>query len=200
MPLGTGSYVGRLPNLNALLVGLQGNVAPPPAAQPVDTAVLARRATSLLTIDPPALRMSVVTSGFVGLPLWLWINEGPAATGPVAATATAGGARVTAVGRLSAVEWSMGPPGAEITCAGPGTPWNGQAGPSPDCGYTYALRSLPERTAGTGRWTVTATGVWTVTWTGINAGAPVNGQDTLRLTSQMSLPVGEVQVLGRGGS
>ena len=66
---------------------------------------------------------------------------------------------MTATGRLVAVEWSLGPAGARVVCRGAGTPWRGQAGASPDCGYTYQLRSLPERTGGSGRWPVTATGV-----------------------------------------
>lgn len=196
-PFDNSSWAVGLPaNLGILLLNLPG---PAPVAGPVDPAVLARRARSLLTIAPPVMRMSTSGQAYVGLPLWLWIEGGKAATGPVTATATAGAATVTAVGRLTAVEWSMGPPGAVVRCPGPGTRWTGQAGPSPDCGYTYALRSLSERTRGSGRWAVSATGVWTVTWTGINAGVPVNGQDTLRLTSQMSLPVGEVQVLTGGG-
>lgn len=165
----------------------------------MNVGALARRATSLLTIAPPAMRMSSIGAGYVGLPVWLWIEAEPASAGPISATATAGAAQVTAVGELSAVEWSMGPPGATMRCAGPGTRWTGQPGASPDCGYTYTLRSLPERTRGTGRWTVAATAVWTVTWSGVNAGVPVGGQETLRLTSQMELPVGEVQVLTGGG-
>ena len=193
---GTGSYVGRF-DPNGLLAALIQQA--PAAAAPVDTGALARRATSLLTIAPPVMRMSADGKGFVGLPLWLWIDTGTVAANPTSATAAAGAAQVTAVGRLSGVEWSMGPPGAMVRCTGPGARWTGQPGASPDCGYTYTMRSLPERTGGTGRWTVAATAIWTVTWSGVNAGAPVAGQDTLRLTSQMTLPVGEVQVLTGGG-
>jgi hypothetical protein len=73
-----------------------------------------------------------------------------------------------------------------------------QKGPSPDCGYTYRLRSLPERTAGAGRWPVTATSVWTVTWAGTSNGAPVTGVETLRVSTSTSLAVGEIQVLVAG--
>jgi hypothetical protein len=58
---------------------------------------------------------------------------------------------------------------------------------------------LPERTAGAGRWPVTATAVWQVAWAGFSAGAPVAGAQTVRLTTQTSLAVGEVQVLTAGG-
>ena len=94
----------------------------------------------------------------------------------------------------------MGPPGTVVQCSGPGTPWSGGTGPSPDCGYTYAERSLPARTGGTGRWTVTVTGVWQVTWDGVSGGAPVAGVQTVALTSTRALSVGELQVLVTGGA
>lgn len=197
MPLGDGWLVGAIPNpadfLNALPAD-DGATAPGPR---VLGQLLARRAVEQLTLAPPVVHTSVMDSGFIGVPMWLWIDD--AGTGPATATATAGAAQVTAVGRLSAVEWSVGPPGALVRCAGPGTPWTGQDGPSPDCGYVYELRSLPERTAGTGRWTVTATSVWTVIWSGVSGGVPVDGQQTVRVSADTSLAVGEVQVLVDGG-
>lgn len=174
-------------------------VGPGGAAAALDPALLAQRAVDELDIAPPALRASVEGTAFVGVPLWLWIDGGEAATGPVSATATAGAARVTATARLSAVEWSMGPPGETVRCAGPGTPWTGQDGESPDCGFVYTQRSLPERTGGRGSWTVTATAVWGVTWSGVSGGAPVAGSDTVLLSSEVELPVGELQVLVGGG-
>jgi hypothetical protein len=189
--------VGTLPDPDDFLAGLPGGSAPAPgpAAAPH---VLARQAIKRLSLPPPVLRTSIVDSGYVGVPVWLWIDDDAPFTGPVSATATAGAAAVTATGRLSAVEWSMGPPGAEVRCAGPGTPWTGQKGPSPDCGYVYELRSLPERTQGTGRWTVTATSVWTVIWSGTSNGAPVSGEETVRTSTSTSLAIGEIQVLVAG--
>jgi hypothetical protein len=93
----------------------------------------------------------------------------------------------------------MGPPSERVVCSGPGTPWSGQPGPSPDCGYVYALRSLPERTEGTGRWPIVATSVWRVEWTGVSGGGPVAGGQTVRVSSEASLPVGEIHVLVSGG-
>ena len=81
----------------------------------------------------------------------------------------------------------------------PGTPWTGQPGPSPDCGYTYKLRSLPARTGGAGRWPITATTHWQVDWQGTSAGAPVAGQEELALSTSTALPVGELQALVTGG-
>lgn len=64
---------------------------------------------------------------------------------------------------------------------------------------SYQQRSLPDRTNGTGLWPLTATTVWNVTWTGTSAGAPVTGTQTLRLTTETGLAVGEVQVLVADG-
>ncbi|OLT11773.1 hypothetical protein BJF78_26240 [Pseudonocardia sp. CNS-139] len=172
-----------------------------PAAEPVPAAVLAQRAIRALELQPPAARISADTQGYVGVPLWLWVEGGPEASGPVSATAAAGASAVTATGRLSGVEWEMGPPGALVRCAGTGTPWTGQSGPSPDCGFTYTQRSTPERTGGVGWWPVTVTAVWQVTWEGVTGGVPVAGEQTLLLASAAELVVGEVQVLvdGSGG-
>ncbi len=199
-PLGDGGWARNdtvVPDAADLLAA-----APPAPAAPgvVPVDVLAQRAIEQLDLAPPAPRMSVEGMGFVGVPLWLWIDGGEAATGPVSATATAGAAEVTATARLSAVEWSMGPPGEVVRCSGPGTPWSGQDGSSPDCGYVYARRSLPERTDGSGVWPVTATAEWTVTWSGVSAGVQVDGEDTLLLTTETSLPVGEIQVLVGSGN
>ncbi|MDN5915628.1 MAG: hypothetical protein L0I76_11055 [Pseudonocardia sp.] len=130
--------------------------------------------------------------------MWLWIDGNAESIGPISATATAGAASVTATAQLSEVEWTMGPPGGTVRCAGPGTRWTGQEGPSPDCGYTYQQRSLPDRTAGAGRWTITATGVWTVRWSGASGGAPVTGEQAVRVPNQTTLAVDEVQVLVGG--
>ncbi|WP_214405765.1 hypothetical protein [Pseudonocardia lacus] len=171
---------------------------PAPPAPATDPAVVAQQAIELLDLRGPQIRMSATGTAFIGVPLWLWIDQGPTFTGPLSATAAAGTATVTATGRLLAVEWSLGPPGARVRCAGPGTPWTGEPGPSPDCGYSYEQRSLPERTNGTGRWPVTATSVWQVDWAGTSAGAPVTGTETVRIPTETSLAVGEIQVLVTG--
>lgn len=197
-PVGNGGWGQRaLPDLPGLL-GEPRPDAPGVGDASVAPEVLAQRAVEQLSLPPPVLHTSAGGSGFVGVPMWLWIDGGTAYTGPVSATATAGAARVTATAELSAVEWSMGPPGEIVRCAGPGTPWAGQDGPSPDCGYTYLQRSLPDRTAGTGRWNVVTTSVWTVTWAGFSAGAPVAGDQTVRVSTGTTLAVGEIQVLVDG--
>lgn len=188
------------PDRTAELAALLANPgAAPLAVAPVDPQVPARLAISELELSGPVIRSSTGDRGFVGVPIWLWIDRGPTLTSPRSATAAVGNAEVTATGRLSAVEWNMGPPGAQVVCDGPGTPWTGQPGPSPDCGYLYELRSLPERTGGTGRWPIVATSVWQVEWAGTSGGVPVAGQQTVRVSTDTSLSIGEIQVLVSGG-
>lgn len=198
-PVGDGGWSAQgVPDFSEFLDAEPPAEPDQPVEPEVDLGALVQRAVEELTLSPPVLRTSVAGSGYVGVPVWLWIEGDVASTGPVSATATAGAARVTATGRLSAVEWSMGPPGGTVLCAGPGTPWDGQTGSSPDCGYTYEQRSLSERTDGSGRWPVTATSMWTVTWTGVSGGVPVAGEETVRVSAESSLGVGEVQVLVGG--
>ncbi|MFC4945827.1 hypothetical protein ACFPFQ_20345 [Pseudonocardia sp. GCM10023141] len=191
-----GTVLGQpqLPDPNLLAAPGRPNVAPPNF-----TAVAAQHAVGLLRLQAPSIQISAVGTGFVGVPVWLWIDRGPQFTGPVSATATAGSAQVTATGHLVEVDWLMGPEGAQVRCTGPGTPWTGQRGPSPDCGYVYAARSLPERTGGTGRWPITATSVWQVDWAGTTGGVPVAGGQVVQVAAQTTLAVGEVQVLITGG-
>jgi hypothetical protein len=193
--------LGVGPNRTDELLALLAEAADPGTATPlaVDPAIPAQLAINELELSGPVIRLSTGDSGFVGVPVWLWIERDPDLTGPRSATAAVGDAEVTATGRLTSVEWELGPPGERVVCDGPGTPWTGQAGPSPDCGYVYELRSLPERTGGTGRWPIVATVVWQVDWAGTSGGAPVSGQQTVRVPAETSVSVGEIQVLVSGG-
>ncbi len=176
------------------------STAPRPTgrAAPVDDpGIPVRSAISQLQLAEPTIRLAGGAPAVVGVPVWLWLDDVPDSA--PTATAAVGDAQVTATARLTSVEWTLGPSGATVSCAGPGTPWNGQVGASPDCGYVYRERSLPERTGGTGRWPITATAVWQVGWRGISGGAPVAGGQELRLTSETSIAVDEIQVLVVGG-
>lgn len=176
------------------------NAAPPAAVQaaPIDPAIPTRIAINRLELNKPAIRFSGGQQLYIGLPVWLWIDQAAGEADVATATAAVGDANVQATARLSGVEWSMGPMGADVFCVGPGTPWNGEAGPSPDCGYTYTERSLPDRTGGAAGWTVVATAVWQVEWEGVSGGLPVAGAEELRLESAVEIPVDEVQVLVTG--
>jgi len=169
--------------------------APPAPPPPPSAAVVAQIAISQLDLTAATPRLSANPNLAVGLPVFLWVEQSPTTTGPVSTTVTAGPTSVTAVATVSRIDWSMGPAGAVVSCAGPGTP--APAGPifhgnnSPDCGYSYALRSLPERTGGLGKWPVTATTVWNITW----FGAGQAGAQGLSLTSRTAVEVGELQTL-----
>jgi hypothetical protein len=180
------------------LPAVPGQPAAAPAPNPV---LVAQSAISQLNLKAPTPRLSAVGHTAVGLPVWMWVDGGAAATGPLTAMATAGATTVTAKATVDRIEWSMGPAGATVICRGPGTPvavgtpmYAGQN--SPTCGYSYQLRSLRERTGGTGRWPVTATSVWKITWTG---GGQTGGQE-LPLTAGTDLEVGELQAVITGGS
>jgi hypothetical protein len=177
-------------------------VAPgaPAAPLPPSPAQVAQVAIAELGLRAGAPQLSANPNTAVGLPVWMWVTRSAQTTGPASVTATLGPTTVTATAVLSSITWSMGPAGAVLTCNGPGTPAPGrllfQGDNSPDCGYSYALRSLPERTGGTGRWPVTATSTFAITWTG----AGQNGAETLTLSASTSVEVGELQAVVTGGN
>jgi len=168
--------------------------APPPPPPPAP-AVVAQIAISRLGLKAATPHLSANPNTAVGLPVWLWVDRSPQMTGPMSTTATAGPTSVTATASLSKVIWSMGQPGGEVACSGPGTPAPG--GPlfagdnSPDCGYAYTLRSLKERTGGTGKWPVTVASVWSITW----FGGGQFGAQGLNLTANTAVEVGELQAV-----
>lgn len=195
-PIGTGWGQRPIEDLDRLLA--ENDTEPGGAAPEPSPEVLAQRAVRQLNLPAPSIHTSADSGAVVGVPLWLWVDEDAAAAEPLSATAAAGAARVTATARFKGIEWSMGPRGAVVRCNGPGTPWTGQDGPSPDCGYTYGERSLNDRTSGTGRWQIVATATWSVTWSGFSAGAPVTGAQELSIPATTTMPVGEIQVLVDG--
>ena len=195
-PVGTGWSQRPIQDIEGLLTE-DGAEPRNPTAEP-SPEVLAQRAVRQLDLPALSIHTSAGDGAVVGVPLWLWVDEDAAFAEPLSATATAGAAQVTVEARFRRIDWSMGPRGAVVRCNGPGTPWTGQPGPSPDCGYTYGRRSLNERTSGTGRWQVVATAVWSVTWSGFSAGAPVTGEEELRIPATTTVLVGEIQVLVDG--
>lgn len=132
--------------------------------------------------------------GIVGMPTWMWVkNPGPPTTGPITASASAGGITVTATAELDRIEWDMGD-GTTVTCEGTrakGTPYNKSYGDqdSPTCGHRY------KKTSGgkpNNAYTVTANAYWVVNW----SGAGQTGTITLDpLTRSVQIRVGEMQVL-----
>jgi hypothetical protein len=120
------------------------------------------------------------------VPVWLWVSNPE----PVSASATDRTVTVTATATLASVNWSMGEPkSTDVTCQGAGkAPWPGVDLWAPPCGYTYRLRSLDERTNGTGAWPVTAAATWAITW---SANTGESGSDSVTTRSMAPVRVGE---------
>lgn len=129
--------------------------------------------------------------GYVGVPVWLWVNNPqPLTWGPYSETATIGGQTITATAQVTSITWSMGD-GASVVCGNTGTPYNVGYGmaTSPTCGYRYTATS--SRTP-SDRFTVTATSNWTVNWTSATGAA---GTVNLTTASAVDLEVNELQTV-----
>ena len=136
-------------------------LAPTPA--PPSAEVLALQASQQVPLVVPRPQTAPPPGGelLVGLPTWLWIE--PAAWQSFTATATVPGISVTVTATPRYVVWQMGND-EEITCTGPGTPWDpaGDDGQRTDCSYTYQWVSAHEPD---GVYHASATITWAVTWT-----------------------------------
>jgi hypothetical protein len=186
--LASGAWTGLI----FLLNGLEA-----PGTPTVDPRLLAQQAIASMALQAPNIGMAPPpssASGLVGLPVWMWVERTAETTGPVGASASAGGVTVTAEARVSQVVWNMGD-GRIVTC-GLGTPYvQGTEGASPDCGHVYAQASS-RHVPGGGSWSITATSTWTVSW----SGGGQSGTETLELSAAAELFVGELHALNQDGS
>lgn len=164
-----------------------------PEAAAVDPAVLAQQAVDEMLLRGPEIGITPKPGGkgVVGMPVYLWTEQGPETYGPNTATATAGGITVNATAKVSKIVWNMGD-GNSVTCSTSGTPYKPEYGkrPSPDCGHRY---EVPSSTTDTGRFHVTATSTWTIDWQVTGGGQ--TGQLTEVRDSSVDITVAEVQVL-----
>ncbi len=173
--------------------------APPGASPGIDPMALVAQAMGNLTIPPPVPHFGPdATQVAVKVPTWLWIDD----AGPIVQTASAGTLTATVTATLVSSEWQMGEPmdvarpsdhAPTVSCQGAGRPY--RAGSSPaaaPCQYTYVWRSLPDRTGGTGTWTVTVTANWTVGWT-VSSGEA--GSEQVTVTGTAPLQVREWHVV-----
>ncbi|EFE72362.1 conserved hypothetical protein [Streptomyces viridosporus ATCC 14672] len=163
---------------------------PPGEDAAVDPAVLAQQAVDKMTLLGPDIASPRSAGKYtVGVPMWLWVNQSATTYGPNTASASAGGVTVTAIAKVSKIDWRMGD-GSAVTCTGPGTPYTGSAGmaESPTCGHVYSKTSAG---APGGKYAVTATSTWTIDWQGGGAA----GQLTEIRQSDVQVAVGEVQVV-----
>ncbi|MEJ8640175.1 ATP/GTP-binding protein [Streptomyces sp. MS2.AVA.5] len=179
-------------DLRTGVVWLPNGAAPPAAA--VDPEVLAQRAVDAMKLKGPAVASPRTAGRYtVGVPVWMWVDqESPTRYGPVSESVTAGVVTVSATARVTSIRWSMGD-GTTVTCHGPGTAYTSGRGmkESPDCGHIYARTSANRARE---RFTVSATSTWRIDWT-VNGGA--GGQLTETRSTQMQVPVRELQAVGR---
>ncbi|MEV8597330.1 ATP/GTP-binding protein [Streptomyces sp. NPDC052012] len=164
-----------------------------PAQPAIDPEVLAQRAVDAMKLTGPDIASPRADGRYtVGVPMWLWVRQGPTTYGPATATATAGDVTVTATAKVTSISWDLGD-GTTLTCTGPGTPYRESTGiaDSPDCGhrYTQASSGRPGE-----RYPLTATSTWTITWE-VAAGGTDSGEFTETRSSTVGVRVGEVQVL-----
>ncbi|MFF7321140.1 ATP/GTP-binding protein [Streptomyces albogriseolus] len=165
-------------------------LAEAPQQETVDPAVLAQRAVDSMTLLGPDIASPRATGRYtVGVPVWMWVNQGPTTYGPNTASASAGGVTVTATAKVSKIVWQMGD-GSTVACAGPGTPYKGSSGmvESPTCGHRYSTTSA---NASGDRYIVTATSTWTIDW----QGGGQSGQLEEIRQSDVQVSVGELQVV-----
>ncbi|MEU6987373.1 ATP/GTP-binding protein [Streptomyces sp. NPDC046324] len=163
-----------------------------PAAPTIDPELVARRAVdSMKLVGPDVASPKAGGRYVVGMPMWMWAEQGPTTFGPASASATAGGVTVTATAKVSSIEWAMGD-GTTITCRGPGTRYDASQGkrPSPDCGHRYNTASTGQTG---GKYAGTATATWTVEWQAAAFGDA--GEFTETRATPFTADVREVQVL-----
>jgi hypothetical protein len=164
-----------------------------PAAPAIDPEVLAQRAVDAMKLTGPDIASPRAGGRYtVGVPLWLWVNQGETTYGPATASASAGAVTVTATAQVTSIRWTMGD-GTTVTCAGPGTPYRGSERmmDSPDCGHRYARTSSAQPS----EWfSLTATSTWTVDWE-VTGGGADSGEFTETRDSAVGVRVGEVQVV-----
>ncbi|SDP06128.1 hypothetical protein SAMN04515671_2838 [Nakamurella panacisegetis] len=169
-------------------------VVPPPP----DPSVIAEQAAAELTVPNPRITLGPDEGKIaVKVPVWLSVDT----PGPLSYTVAVRGLSVTVVASLKSTTWSMGEPVdpanpgievAAIKCEGPGVsaPPGVSSSVIPPCGYTYHWKSLATRTAGSGKWSVTATTDWAVTWTA-SSGASGTLNRPLRPSSTKQVVVHE---------
>ncbi|MGW1107908.1 ATP/GTP-binding protein [Streptomyces sp. NPDC002540] len=158
----------------------------------IDPEIVAQQAVSKMKLSGPEIASPRPAGKYVvGVPTWMWVEKAPSTFGPNTTSATAGGVTVTAKAEVTQIVWSMGD-GAQVTCAGPGTPYAATYGrqESPTCGHTYTRTSASQDG---GKFTVTATATWSVDWQ-VNGGGET-GQFTETRQSQEQVAIGELQVV-----
>jgi len=154
-----------------------------------DAGQLAERAVEQMTLVGPAIRTPLDGDeiGTVGIPLWLWTEQGATTWGPNTATASVPGLSVTATAQAKRIDWDLGD-GSTMRCEGPGTPYIPGQVESPTCDHVYIASSASQPGD---VYTVTGTTTWEVTW----SGGGMSGVLQVTRSSSATVPIGELQVL-----
>lgn len=154
-----------------------------------DPVVVARKALRYTELGNPTIGMSPAPrqGAVVNVPVWLWVK--PDAWEPTAATATIDGLSVQTTATPERVVWRLGT-GDELTCEGPGTPYDPtrpEAEQHSDCTHLF---DQP------GTYTVTATVEWRARWS-VVGGAGGGDLGLVRRSSSTTIDVSEIQALNR---
>jgi hypothetical protein len=155
----------------------------------VDPQAVAQQALAKMKLLGPDVASPRARGKYVvGVPMWLWVNQGPTTYGPQSTSASAGAVTVTATAKVSKVVWRMGD-GTSVTCNGPGTPYQASQAmaESPTCGHTYSRTSA----AAGGKFEVSAVSTWAIDW----QGGGETGQFTEIRETDVQVAIGEVQVV-----
>lgn len=147
------------------------------------------KAVDKISLTPPQLGASPCLSdpssctGTVGVPVWLWVENGGELPSE-SAEAEAGPFSVKAEATVSRVKWSLGD-GQSTVCEDAGTVFNADAHgwSAPDCGFETGWKKA-------GTYTLTATYEWDISWSG-----DVNGSTTRELSSSQDVTVREIQTV-----
>ena len=127
-----------------------------PGVSIIDAATLARQAYRILPLSYPHPSTAPPGRQLAGVRTWLWID--PADFRTVTASVEVPGLVVTATATPERVRWQMGSPTNEVTCDGPGTPYDpsrADGAQQTTCSYVFQRSDDV---------VVTVYIDWTVTW------------------------------------
>lgn len=173
------------PGTNGGWVWLPG----PPEGYGGDPGQLAQKAVEQMALQGPAIRTPLDGEeiGTVGIPLWLWTEQGATTWGPSTVTASVPGLSVTATAQGKWIDWDLGD-GSSMRCEGPGTPYIPGQVESPTCDHVYTVSSAGQPGD---VYTVRGTTTWEVTW----SGGGMSGVLQVTRSASATVPIGELQVL-----
>ena len=158
----------------------------------VDPTKLRDEALAHVSWPSPGLNFNPPGEQVVGFSSWLWLDADQ--WRPVSASVSVPGVSVSVTARPERAVWHMGD-GSDVTCAGPGTPYDESRPASEqhtDCSYTYGRSSAGEPGDA---YRVSVTIDWHVTWSVTGAAGGGDLGVFSRTTPPVAVRVGEVQAV-----